>query len=104
MLIDNSYIYLNYNNFHEWQLHNNDSCFKKLIEETNQAPLSIVNSLNFIKFIKCRAERIVDLLKQIIDKINNFEEYAHNSKSSLEECVIFTSQRHKYNIGFICFG
>uniref|UniRef100_A0A915P3Y0 Uncharacterized protein n=1 Tax=Meloidogyne floridensis TaxID=298350 RepID=A0A915P3Y0_9BILA len=67
----------------------NDSCFKKLIGETNQSSLSIVNSLNFIKFIKCRAERIVDLLTQIIDKINNFEEYAHNSKPSLEEYVIF---------------
>uniref|UniRef100_A0A915LWA7 Uncharacterized protein n=1 Tax=Meloidogyne javanica TaxID=6303 RepID=A0A915LWA7_MELJA len=91
MLIDSSYIYLNYNNFHEWQLHNvrNDSCFKKLIGETNQSPPSLANSVNFIKFIKCRAERIVDLLTQIIDKINNFEEYAHNSKPSLEEYVIF---------------
>uniref|UniRef100_A0A915LIJ7 Uncharacterized protein n=2 Tax=Meloidogyne TaxID=189290 RepID=A0A915LIJ7_MELJA len=89
MLIDSSYIYLNYSNFHEWQLHNNDSCFKKLIGETNQGHSSLTNSLNFIKFIKCRAERIVDLLTQIIDKINNFEGYAHNSKPSLEEYVIF---------------
>uniref|UniRef100_A0A1I8BMV3 Uncharacterized protein n=1 Tax=Meloidogyne hapla TaxID=6305 RepID=A0A1I8BMV3_MELHA len=67
----------------------NDSCFKNFIGENNQNPKSLLNTLIFIKFIKCRAERIVDLLKEIITKINNFENYAHNAKPSLEEYVVF---------------